>query len=129
MKTILPNIFLVGVGGFLGAVCRYGLSAFVQRHIHQPVFPLGTLLVNLIGCLAIGLLVGLDDSRQLLGGALRRFLLIGMLGGFTTFSTFGFEAFALLRDGEQTRALLHVSAHVVVGLVAVWLGYALASSS
>jgi len=87
-------------------------------------FPVGTLVVNVSGCFLIGLLGGLVETRQLLGPDLRVFLLIGVLGGFTTFSSFAYETLALTRDAEFSRALLNIGAQVVLGLGAAWLGYA-----
>ena len=87
MKETLINAAEVGSGGFLGALARYGLSGLVQRQLPLSTFPYGTLSVNLLGCFAIGILAGLAESRQLLGPELRTFALIGILGGFTTFST------------------------------------------
>ena len=104
---------------------RYGTQALVQRQLPLAVFPYGTLAVNVFGCLAIGLLVGLLESRQLLGPELRGFVLIGVLGGFTTFSTFGYETFALAHAGDLARASANVGAHILLGLPAVWLGYSL----
>lgn len=128
MKVGLINATMVGSGGFLGALLRYGLSGLVQRAIPLTTFPLGTLAVNLLGCLLIGLLAGLAESRQLFRPEVRTFALIGLLGGFTTFSTFGFETFALLRSEEFLRAVINVGLHVVLGLALVWAGYALATS-
>lgn len=127
MKTALINAAIVGSGGFIGAVCRYGLSGLVQRYAGLTTFPWGTLVVNMAGCLAIGVTVGMMDSRQLFGPEFRLFALIGLLGGFTTYSTFGYETFALLRDAEYMRALFNVGIQVVLGLVLVWTGYSLAS--
>ena len=118
---------LVGAGGFIGAICRYGMSGFVQRHVSLSAFPYGTLTVNLVGCFLIGIAVGLVDVRQMFGPEFRLFVLIGILGGFTTYSTFGYETFALLRDADYLRAFGNVITHVVMGLVFVWLGYVLAS--
>jgi CrcB protein len=84
--------------------------------------------VNLLGCLAIGALVGMADSRQLISPQLRIFASIGVLGGFTTFSAFGFETFALAREGDTLRAVWNVGLHLVLGLGLVWLGYGLASA-
>ena len=128
MSSVLARVALVGCGGFLGAVLRYALSGFVHRQLAFTTFPVGTLAVNLAGCLAIGVLAGLADARQLLGPELRAFAMIGLLGGFTTFSSFGFETFALLRDGEHARAALNVVLQVLLGLAGVWLGYALVAS-
>ena len=128
LKTVLMNALIVGSGGFLGALARYGLSGIVQRHLPLATFPYGTLVVNLVGCLLIGAIVGLAESRQLFGPELRTFVLIGILGAFTTFSTFGFETFSMLRDHEYLRATANVGVHVMLGLALVWLGHALTTS-
>jgi CrcB protein len=99
----------------------------VQRYAGLTTFPWGTLVVNMVGCLAIGAAVGMMDSRQLFGPEFRLFALIGLLGGFTTYSTFGYETFALLRDAEYMRAVFNVGIQVVLGLALVWAGYTLAS--
>ena len=127
MKAALINAALVGSGGFIGAMFRYGMSGLVQCSIPLAAFPYGTLAVNMVGCLLIGIAVGLVDSRQLFGPEARLFVLIGVLGGFTTYSTFGYETFALLRDGDFLRALANVGVHVVLGLALVWAGYAIAA--
>ena len=93
----------------------------------MTTFPYGTLVVNMLGCLLIGVAVGLVDSRQLFGPDMRLFVLIGLLGGFTTYSTFGYETFALLRDADYLRAVANVSIHVVLGLALVWAGYSITS--
>jgi len=128
VRTAFVNAALVGLGGFAGAMLRYGLSGLVQARSPFATFPWGTLAVNLTGCLLIGTLTGLADSRQLFSPELRTFALIGLLGGFTTFSTFGFETFALLRDAEYAQAIAYVGLHVAVGLILVWAGYALTMS-
>ena len=125
LKEALINAALVGSGGFAGAVFRYGLSGLVHRKIPLSTFPYGTRAVNLLGCLLIGVFAGLVESRQLFGPEFRRFALIGLLGGFTTWSTFGYETFAMLRDSEYLRAAGNVGVHLVLGLVLVWLGYSL----
>jgi len=128
LKSALINAAMVGSGGFLGALARYGLSGLVHRFAPHATFPYGTLVVNLLGCLVIGVLAGLAESRQLFGPEFRTFVLIGILGGFTTFSTFGYETVAMIRDGEQLRAVANVGTHVMLGLALVWLGYALTAS-
>jgi CrcB protein len=90
-----------------------------------PYFPAGTFAVNIIGCLIFGVIVSLADERFVVGPAGRAFLLAGILGGFTTFSTFTFETFELARDGELGRALLNACGQVVIGLLAMWTGYSL----
>lgn len=121
----MQQIFLVGAGGFLGSVFRYALSGAVQRWFPLSTFPYGTLAVNLAGCFVIGFLAGLARSRQLFGPEARLFLFLGVLGGFTTFSTFGYETYAMARDADFLRAGANASAHLLVGLFAVWLGSAL----
>jgi len=117
------KVLLVGCGGFLGAVARYLLGGAVHRLVQAPVFPFGTLVVNVSGCLAIGFLGGLADERGALSPEARVFLLIGILGGYTTFSSFGYETFQLLRDGEMLPAVANVLLQVVIGLAAVWAGH------
>ena len=124
---MLINASLVGAGGFIGAIFRYGLSGFVQRSSSLGAFPYGTLVVNMIGCLLIGIAVGIIDSRQMVNPEFRSFVLVGVLGGFTTYSTFGLETFALLRDADFLRAIANVAIHIALGLVLVWIGYSLAS--
>ncbi len=128
MKAALINAAVVGSGGFLGALARFGLSGLVPRQLPLATFPYGTLVVNLLGCLAIGVITGLAESRQLFGPEVRTFALIGLLGGFTTFSSFGYETFAMIRDDEYLRAAANVGLHVVPGLVLVWLGHAVTTS-
>jgi fluoride exporter len=125
MKSGMLNFLLVGAGGFFGAICRYSLGGAVHQLTQVSTFPLGTLVVNILGCFFIGLGGGLMEVRQLFSPELRLLLLIGFLGGFTTFSTFGFESWALLRDGEFLFAFVNVMVQVLVGLTAVWFGYGL----
>ena len=128
LKAALINAVMIGSGGFLGALARYGMTGFVQRQLPPTAFPYGTLAVNLLGCLLIGAIAGLAETRQLLGQEFRAFALIGLLGGFTTFSTFGYETFAMLRAEEYVRAASNVGIHVGLGVALVWLGYALTAS-
>ncbi len=127
LKVALLNALMVGSGGFLGALARYGVSGLVLRYTPFATFPYGTLVVNLLGCLAIGAIAGLADSRQLFGPEFRTFVLIGFLGSFTTFSTFGYETFAMMQDALYLRAAANVGVHVMVGLTCVWLGYTITS--
>ena len=116
-------ILLVGIGGFFGAVMRYLVSGWVQDIFSTPSFPYGTLTVNVTGCLLIGLLAGLSENRNLLGPETRALVLIGVLGGFTTFSAFSYESLELLRAGESMAAFSNVGLQVCLGLAAVWVGY------
>ena len=108
MKAALINAAVVGSGGFLGALARFGLSGLVHRQLPLATFPYGTLVVNLLGCLAIGVITGLAESRQLFGPEVRTFALIGLLGGFTTFSSFGYESFLPLIDDAVQEGLATV---------------------
>ena len=118
------QILLVGTGGFIGSVLRYTVSGLVHRAIPFSGFPYGTLVVNLVGCLVLGLLAGLAESRQVIGPELRIFLFRGLLGGFTTFSTFAYEGVELIHHGEFAKVLASVMVHVLVGFLAVWFGHA-----
>lgn len=114
----------VGTGGFLGSLLRYWMSGAVYVLIPAPRLPWGTLAVNVLGCFAIGLLGGLAETRGVLTATGRLFLLIGVLGGFTTFSTFGYETLALLREQAVARAAANIALQVALSLTAAWGGLA-----
>jgi CrcB protein len=118
----LTNILLVGAGGFIGSVLRYLLSGYIQQTTKSINFPYGTLAVNVIGCFVIGFLAQLAESRGVFTSESRLFVFIGILGGFTTFSTFGNETLNLARDSQMLGALANIGANVIIGLLAVWLG-------
>jgi len=122
-KAHLRTLFLIGAGGFIGSILRYLLSGYVQQLSKSIQFPFGTLAVNLVGCAMIGFLAELADHRGVVSTETRAFLMVGILGGFTTFSAFGNETMNLLRDGELWLACGNIVGHTVLGLVAVWLGY------
>jgi CrcB protein len=116
----------VAVGGAIGSVARYGATVWLVRYPVGRVFPSAVFLVNILGCLVIGLLAGGGASgRIVMGDTTRVFLMAGLLGGFTTFSTFGLDTHLLLRAGEMGPALLNVAGQVGLGLLAVWAGFAL----
>lgn len=119
---MLTKIILVGVGGFIGAVLRYLVSGWVHAISRDTSFPSGTLTVNLIGCFLVGLFYYLMQSRGLFSPEWRLVLFIGVLGAFTTFSTFGNETFLLAQHSEMSLAVLNVTLHVILGLMAVWAG-------
>jgi len=123
----MQKVILIFVGSGLGGVLRYWLGGLVQAW-WGTAFPLGTMLVNISGCFVIGFLATLIHGPLLSRHAdeLKAALLIGVLGGYTTFSSFGLETLALLRDGEYARAGLYVVVSVMVGLAAVWAGAAIA---
>ncbi|MEM9593003.1 MAG: fluoride efflux transporter CrcB [Acidobacteriota bacterium] len=115
----MSELLAVGLGGFLGAVVRYRVSQWAQRF--GDSFPIATLVVNLAGCLAIGVVMALAE-RQALDPRLRLFLGVGVLGALTTFSTFGFETVELMRRGAFGPAALNVAGSLLLGFGAVWLG-------
>jgi fluoride exporter len=121
------KVLLVGFGGFLGSMLRYWLSGFAQDACPGVVFPVGTLVVNALGCLAIGLISELAEARGATSPETRAFLVVGLLGGFTTFSAFANETVSAFRDGDRVVALANVALSVAVCLVAVWGGRAIAS--
>jgi CrcB protein len=127
LKNAIRDILIVGSGGFVGSAMRYLVGGWVQNLSSAGIFPYGTIAVNLIGCLVIGFLSGRADAMGAFGSDVRLFLMIGLLGGFTTFSTFGNETMAFLRDRQVSAALANVSIHLIGGLAAVWIGYGLAS--
>ena len=119
----MKEILLVGLGGFLGSAARYKLGGLVLHLAGQGRFPFGTFTVNILGCLLIGGLMGAADRYNVLGPDTRLFLIVGLLGGFTTFSAFGLEAMELMRRGDLGIAMLYAGASVVLGIAAVWLGF------
>ena len=116
------SVLFVALGGALGSVFRYLLGTWTQTMSRSIDFPYGTLTVNLIGCFVIGFLAQLVEARGAFTSESRAFVFIGILGGFTTFSSFGNDTINLLRDGETANALANVGANVIVGLILVWLG-------
>ncbi len=118
----LLSVFYVALGGALGSVSRYLLGTWTQSISKSIDFPYGTLTVNLIGCFVIGFLSQLAEARGAFTSESRAFVFIGILGGFTTFSSFGNDTINLLRDGETVNALANIGANVIVGLALVWLG-------
>src|SRR5437660_5915683 len=119
-------MFLAGIGGFVGSILRYSVSGLVQDLSKSIDFPYGTLAVNLIGCIAIGFLSQLAETRGVFTAESRTLIFIGVIGGFTTFSAFSNETMNLWRDGENVLAFTNIAAHLVLGLGVVWLSRALA---
>ena len=118
----MTNILLVGAGGFIGSVLRYLVSGWVQQTTKSASFPFGTLAVNVIGCFIFGFLAQLAEARGVFASESRLFVFVGILGGFTTFSSFGNETLNLARDSQMMNALANVGANLIIGLFAVWLG-------
>lgn len=118
------NFILVFLGGGIGASARYWMQGAVHR-MAGAGFPYGTLAVNVLGSLLIGILMSLFEERFVVNPSLRVFLTIGILGGFTTFSSFSYETMALLRDGSFALGLSNISSSIVLCLGATWLGMVL----
>jgi fluoride exporter len=116
------NLLWVALGGAIGSVGRYLLGGVVHWFL-PATFPYGTVVVNITGCLCFGIVAGLADYRFVVGPTTRLFVLIGVLGGFTTFSSYVFESFALVRDGEFLQAAINAAGQVVAGFIALWVGY------
>lgn len=120
------SYLFIFIGAGIGGILRFLCSTFVHKASGGWMFPLGTFVVNVLGCLVIGYLMQLSESRGLLQGELRLFVFVGLLGGFTTFSSFGIETFQLIRDGEYIFATANAVGQVVLGLIFVWLGVVVA---
>lgn len=116
----MNNILCVALGGALGSVCRYLVSKWLQVAA-TSAFPVGTLVVNILGCLLIGVFYGMAE-RHGMGSQLKLLLTVGFCGGFTTFSTFMNENLTLLRSGQLLMAAAYAGASVALGLLAVWAG-------
>ena len=120
----MTNLLIVGIGGFIGAASRYLLLVATARLLQQPSFPWGVMAANVIGSLLIGLLAGLGEGRQWLTAELRLFLFIGVLGGFTTFSSITNDTLVLLRAANYAGAIANAGLTFALGMAAVALGYA-----
>lgn len=115
-------IVLVGVGGFIGAVLRYLMSGLVQNLTQSVTFPYGTLAVNITGCFLMGIFSHLIESQAGMTAEMRLFLMVGLLGSFTTYSTFSHETLNLLQDHGLSLVLINIGTHIILGLSAVLLG-------
>jgi CrcB protein len=118
------QIVLLSVAGVAGTLARYWLSGFVQR-LCGAGFPWGTLAVNVVGCLLFGFFWTLAEERLLISPQTRVIVLIGFMGAFTTFSSYAFETAQLLSGAEWYQALANIAVENVVGIVAVFLGFAI----
>ncbi len=120
------KIAMVGIGGGLGAICRYLIYEASLVMVANAWLPLGTLIVNISGCFVIGLLGGISETRELFSPEIRALVFVGFLGGFTTFSTFGYEIFFFIRNGQTGMAIVNLALQVTLGLSGVWAGFTLA---
>ncbi len=119
----MTGLALVALGGAIGAAARHLLSGWALHHTVEWRFPLGTFLVNVIGCFAVGVLGGLVVKHDFFSAETRLFLFAGLAGGFTTFSALGLETFYLLRRHEVLVAGGYVASSVVLGMLVLWLGF------
>ncbi|WP_309641585.1 fluoride efflux transporter CrcB [Flavobacterium sp.] len=118
---MLRTLLLIALGGGIGSMLRYLTSVVIEKY-YNAVFPLATLIVNILGCLLIGIIMGLLEKNQLTNSSMKWLFVTGFCGGYTTFSTFGYENIALLQSQHSGLAFLYIAASVIVGLAAVWLG-------
>ena len=124
---MISNYFIIGLGGFLGAVARYIVALWIGQRWGRT-FPLGTFVVNISGSFLVSLLMSLFTEKFMVNPQLRLFLVIGFLGAYTTFSTFEYETGNLVKDGEWSIALANVILSVIVGFMALKLGESIAKS-
>jgi len=123
----MANMFIIGIGGFFGAITRYGVALWIGQRWGRS-FPLGTFAINVSGSFLIGLLMSLFTERFMVNPQWRLMLVVGFLGAYTTFSTFEYETGALVKDGEWMIAMLNVVLSVIAGFVALKLGEVIAKS-
>ena len=119
---MIKNLLLIGAGGFMGSVARYLVSR-LNTHVDWFSIPVGTLLVNVLGSLLIGFLIGISEKSPILTVELRMFLMVGLCGGFTTFSSFTGENLMLMRNGQFLPLFLYTGLSILLGFTAVYLGF------
>lgn len=124
---MIRNVLLIGLGGFAGSIARYFVSK-LNLSIDFLSIPVGTLIVNVAGCLVLGLLTGIAQRSTVLTTEWRMFLMVGLCGGFTTFSTFAGENLALLHNGQYASLLAYTGLSIFLGFAAVYLGYAITNT-
>ena len=118
----MKQLLLVGLGGFIGSIARFFISK-LNLHWHLLSIPMGTLTVNILGSLIIGFIVGVSAKSELITPGLRLFLMVGVCGGFTTFSSFTLENFTLMQNGQFATVLIYTGLSIFFGFLAVYLGY------
>ena len=121
----MQRLIFIGLAGFVGTLARFGLSEIASRRLGTS-FPIGTLTVNIIGCFLAGFLFYAVQERTTVSETVRLAIVVGFLGGFTTFSAFGVQTFALFKNGEVGLGLLNVAISNVFGIAVVWVGYSIA---
>lgn len=118
---MLKNVIIVGIGGFIGTITRYLLTLYIHKAT-DTIFPLGTLIVNLIGCFVIGFVIGLFEKGSLVSPELRLFLTVGFCGGLTTFSTFSSDIVNLLTDLEIFYFTIYLALSIILGILLSFAG-------
>lgn len=121
----MNKVWLVGIGGFIGSISRYLLGGYLNRFSQNSSLPYETLVINVVGCFLLGILAGLAEFRGVFSPEIRVFFFIGILGGFTTFSTFSFETIQLIRDNQIGWAMINIMLQVFLGLAGTWTGLSL----
>ena len=119
---MIKNLLLIGAGGFIGSIARYLVSR-LNTHVEWLSIPVGTLAVNVLGSLLIGFLIGIAEKSPVLTVELRMFLMVGLCGGFTTFSSFTGENLMLMRNGQFLPLFLYTGLSILLGFTAVYLGF------
>ena len=117
MQSIISLLY-IGLGGFIGAISRWGVSQIIRKATDDGAFPLPTLIVNLVGCLGIGVAYSIWENNN----SAKLIIIIGFLGGFTTFSTFAYETLSLIKSGNIITAISYVTLSSVIGVFLVWVG-------
>lgn len=117
----MKSVILVGIGGALGSILRYLLGTTINKLYHGP-FPIGTFIVNLIGCLLIGIITALIIKQNIINNDLKMLLIVGFCGGFTTFSSFSHENIQLINSGNFSILTFNIIASVGLGIIGVWAG-------
>ena len=117
MQSIISLLY-IGLGGFIGAISRWGVSQIIRKSTDDGVFPLPTLIVNLLGCLGIGIAYSIWENNN----SAKLIIIIGFLGGFTTFSTFAYETLSLIKSENIITAISYVTLSSVIGVFLVWVG-------